>query len=263
MDKKMLLNPVDVAYVEQFLYEAGKQAQREAGPQIIKDKFDQEYLVSGGKVIEYCNEQHFKVEKPVPISLSTLDGLIDYIKSDPDHVFHTSGVRYMVVVDSPREITVVSPEVGFYKERLMYARCVADVPRIDLGRYQETEDFQVMLQTCFAETENLNLVLKLAGSVRKEQNLQKADDGVSQKITINAGVSTAADVIVKNPVELIPYRTFCEIQQPASPFVLRFNEDGKAALFTGAGCVWEVEAKKAIAEYLKKNLITENVCILS
>ena len=102
MDKKMLLNPVDVAYVEQFLYEAGKQAQREAGPQIIKDQFGQEYIVSAGKVIDYCKQWHDKVEKPVPVSLSTLDGLIDYIKADPDHVFHDLGVRYMVVVDSPR-----------------------------------------------------------------------------------------------------------------------------------------------------------------
>lgn len=111
-------------------------------------------------------------------------------------------------------------------------------------------------------SENLSLVLKLAGCVKKEQSMQTADDGVSQRVTVNAGVATAADVTVKNPVQLTPIRTFREIDQPDSPFVLRFNENAKAALFTGDGAAWHMEAVARIAEYLRSNLAGYNVEVI-
>jgi len=68
---------------------------------------------------------------------------------------------------------------------------------------------------------------------------------------------------VKNPVTLTPYRTFREVAQPVSPFVLRFNEDAQAALFTGDGSVWKLEAVGLIAEYLRHNLLGYNVKVIA
>lgn len=251
--------------VEQYLYEAGKEAQRQADIRIITDSLGQEYIVAGERVLQRVEAHHDKIPQPDMIRLSTLDGLCEYIERDPDGIYHNSECRYQIIVDSPTKVSVVSPAMGYLQQRICYVVCDADAPQIDLGRYMDTEKFQVMLQTCFMPSENLDLVLKLAGSVRKEQNLQKADDGVSQKVTINTGVTTASDVIVKNPVELIPLRTFMEVDQPVSPFVLRFNEEGNAALFTGAGKSWVVEAKKNIVAYLRNKLIGSgaNICVLS
>ena len=254
-------NPADAKVVEQFLYEAGKQAQREADARIIKDQFGQEYIVASGEVLEMVEQKHEMAIRPDLVCLSTLSGLIEFINQDPDHIFHNKEKKYQIRVDDPTNIYVESPLQGYHQERLAYAKCTADVPQINLGRYMDTEEFQVMLQTCFMPTENLDLVLRLAGSVRKDQSLQKADDGVSQKITINSGVTTASDVVVKNPVELIPFRTFMEVDQPVSPFVLRFNEEGRAALFTGAGKAWVVEAKKNIVAYLKRELLGSSTSV--
>ena len=258
-------DPEDTRTVEEFLYNAGKEAQRDADTRIIRDQFGQEYLVSGRDVLCEVKEKHDHITQPALITLSTLDGLVDYINNDPDMIFHNPETRYQVIVNSPTEVLVISPYAGYYKERSTIIRCAADVPQVAFGCFMDTEKFQVLLQTCFLETENLKLVLKLAGSVRKEQNLQTADDGVSQKVTINSGVTTAADVIVKNPVELVPFRTFVEIEQPASPFVLRFNQDGDAALFTGAGKSWVVEAKMSIVAYLEQKLVDSdaNVFVVS
>ena len=265
MEKNVMLKNEELKLVEECLYEAGKQAQREADARIIKDQFGQEYIFAGEKMIERIEENHEHIVKPDQVYLSTLDGLIDYIKNDPDHILHNPNCKYPILVKSPTEVYLLSPATGFFLERAVYVKCIADVPELSLGRFMDTEKFQVMLQTCFVPSGNLDLVLKLAGSVRKEQNLQTADDGVSQKVTINAGVTTAADVIVKNPVELMPFRTFVEVDQPVSPFVLRFNQDGEAALFTGAGKVWAVDAKKNIVAYLEKRLVGEsaNVFVLS
>jgi hypothetical protein len=57
--------------------------------------------------------------------------------------------------------------------------------------------------------------------------------------------------------------TFREVEQPESPFVLRFNEDGNAALFTGDGSKWKLEAVSAIRKYLEEALAGTNVDIIA
>jgi hypothetical protein len=168
-----------------------------------------------------------------------------------------------VRVKSPTEVEVIAPQRGYWRERELVAYCNAVVPDIRFGRYMDRDEFQIMVQTCFMDSDNRALVLQLAGNVRKEQTLQTADDGVSQRITVNAGISTAADVIVKNPVSLIPFRTFHEVEQPASPFVLRFDEDGNPALFTGDGSAWKLEAVSTVKAYLKDALKGRNVDIVA
>lgn len=127
----------------------------------------------------------------------------------------------------------------------------------------DPETFQIMLQTCFEDSENRAKVLLLSGNLRKEQEITTADDGVSQRVTVNAGVASVAGVTVKNPVELTPFRTFREIEQPNSPFVLRFDENARAALFTGDGKSWQLEAVGRIAEYLRLMLAEYNVVVIA
>jgi len=204
-----------------------------------------------------------KIVKPETFTAFSLDGLIDYIKTDVDGVFGDKERRHIVRVTSPTKVEVISPVTGFWLERVTVAQCTAVVPEIQFGRYMDTDDFQIMVQTCFQDSENRAKVLMLAGSVRKEQNMQTADDGVSQKLTVNTGVVTVADVTVKNPVVLTPFRTFREVEQPESPFILRFNEEARAALFTGDGSGWKLAAVARIAEYLKNNLYGCNVEIIA
>ena len=198
--------------------------------------------------------------KEVPAEVLTTEK--NDILEDPEKRFG-EGTRHIVRVKSPTLVEVIAPETGYWRERELVAYCTAVIPDITFGQYMDAEDFQVMVQTCFMESENRAVVLKLAGSVRKEQNMQTADDGVSQKVTINSGISTAADVIVKNPVILTPYRTFHEVEQPESPFVLRFDEDGNPALFTGDGSKWKLEAVAAIRKYLAEALKDANVDVIA
>lgn len=252
---------------EEYLFTAGRNAQKEIEdlrkPALFEDKYGQQWICKDGKCVTIEEPKPDHVVKAETFSTFSLDGLIDYIKGDPENLFREASVRHIVQVYTPKHVRVIAPQRGYWRERERVAECFAVVPDIEFGRYMDTDQFQVMVQTCFMESENRALVLQLAGSVRKEQNMQTADDGVSQRVTINAGVSTAADVIVKNPVTLIPFRTFHEVEQPESPFVLRFNEDGAAALFTGDGFKWKLEAVKKIREYLEKALEGQNVTVIA
>ena len=244
--------------VEEYLLTAGRRAQKEVEdlkrPEVITIGPDT-YVSIGGQLKLVTPQKPERLVMPEPFEAYSLDGLIDFIREDVDGFFKSTEDVHIVHVLSPMKVEVVSPVVGYWKERVKVATCTALVPRFDFGEYMDQETFQIAVQTCFEESDNRAKVLQLVGNLRKEQSMQTADDGVSQKVTVNAGIVKAADVIVKNPVPLTPFRTFREVEQPESPFVLRVNEDAEAALFTGDGSAWKLEAVSRIGEYLRNNLL--------
>ncbi len=63
---------------------------------------------------------------------------------------------------------------------------------------------------------------------------------------------------------LRPYRTFAEVEQPASQFVFRINQNAQMALFEADGGKWRLEAINNIANYLKESLVLQdNITILA
>lgn len=201
-------------------------------------------------------------EKPDVFKAFSLSGLVDFIKADVDRIFE-NGVPHIVRVVSPKRVEVLSPMIGPYHERFIEAECDALVPDIPFGRFQGVDEFQIMLQSRFEDSANRALVLQLSGSLRTEQENKIADDGVSQKVTIKRGVATADDVTVKNPVVLKPLRTFYEVAQPESPFILRFNENANAALFEGDGGAWKLRAVENIRAWLAGKLEGCNVVVIA
>lgn len=250
----------------EFLYYAGANAQKalddQQRPQVFEACGDT-YVSVGSRYERIRPSEPERLVKPETFETWSLAGLAAYIRSDVDGMFGDETVRHIVRVTSPTLVEVLSPVIGYHKERMTVARCEAQVPRIELGRYMEPEAFQIMVQTCFQDSENRAKVLQLAGSVRKEQNMQTADDGVSQRVTVNAGVATAATVTIQNPVTLTPWRTFREVEQPESPFVLRFSEEAEAALFTGDSAGWKMRAVETIGEWLTAELAGCNVEIIA
>lgn len=250
----------------EYLLCAGMKMQREINdlkrPEVFK--VGEETFISSGTHYERIQPaKPEKIVRPGVFETFSLDGLIDFIKEDVDGFFKDPSRKFLVRVTSPAEVQVISPITGYWMERCVVAQCEAVVPDNDYSRFRDPEKFQIMVQTCFEDSENRAKVLLLAGNLSKEQNMTTADDGVSQKVTINSGVATKADVIVKNPVTLTPYRTFREVDQPESPFVIRVNENAEVALFTGDGSVWKLEAVSRIAEYLRNNLLGYNVKIIA
>jgi len=61
---------------------------------------------------------------------------------------------------------------------------------------------------------------------------------------------------LKAIVKLSPFRTFREIEQPESEFLLRIrldaNENPTVALFEADGSAWSIKAMENIVEYVKK-----------
>lgn len=73
---------------------------------------------------------------------------------------------------------------------------------------------------------------------------------------MNVGVASKADVIVPNPVDLVPFRTFQEVKQPNSQFVFRLSDQGTPAfkIVEAEGGIWKNEAVDSIKEYFRAAL---------
>jgi hypothetical protein len=61
---------------------------------------------------------------------------------------------------------------------------------------------------------------------------------------------------VPNPIQLKPFRTFPEVDQPEGMFVLRMKTGGLATLIVCDGNAWKLEAVKRLREWLVKAGVT-------
>ncbi|VTS32597.1 phage protein [Streptococcus pseudoporcinus] len=82
--------------------------------------------------------------------------------------------------------------------------------------------------------------------------------------TIKQGVASLVKAKAPNPVTLRPYRTFAEVEQPASQFIFRINQRAEMALFEADGGKWRLDAINNIANFLKEELADQtNITILA
>lgn len=189
--------------------------------------------------------------RPKAVGLSTLTGLVEYIKSNIDF----KGIdNYMIHIVSPTEVRFMSCLCGNDGRRDILAAAVPLLPGISFDRYLRTEEFNVMLQSSFVKNEDRDLLLKFSGNIQENTNRKTQDDGVTQVVEMKTGVTTISNVIVPNPVTLAPYRSFTEIEQVESDFIFRVKEGPMCAIFEADGGAWRNEVMKRIKEYLRAEL---------
>lgn len=230
----------------EYLINTGK----ELGDIRIEQINGQTYAIMPGKLqrVELCDPA-----RPGSREVYSLTGFADYIISDIDgHLSHHK--KLMVKVISPTLVALDSPIYGVESKSDRLATCKAEMPRIEFDRYLPPDDFQIMLMTRFVQSENRDKVLAFAGKIRADESLETADDGFSQRVTIKTGAASNANVVIQNPVYLAPFRTFPEVTQPESPFVLRFGKEGYPALFEADGGAWRNDAVHYIAAWLAEKL---------
>ena len=207
--------------------------------------------------VEYSTTPLHDVRKqdpePKPLVVHTLTGLLGYLKADIDKIVSDST---LIHVDGPGLVTVVGRLRGHFEQRFQYARAEAH-PRMEgfaFGQWLSLERMNIALQALFEASPDRERALRLVGTVKDEMVKTSADDGVTQAVTVKSGVAVVAEATVPNPVELAPFRTFPEVPQPLSPFILRLKASDNgiaAALFEADGGAWRNAAVQAIRDYLE------------
>lgn len=193
-----------------------------------------------------------------PLAFHTLAGFADYIGSALD--FDAKSGGRALWVESPDRVKLIDGLDDSFRQRETLAVAVPFAEEgFPYGRYLDLETFVTQLQVQFVEEHDRSTVLAVVGNIRGEQVGEYNDDGVTQRVTTRAGIQKLENVAVPNPVVLSPYRTFAELQQPASMFVLRVRrgDDGempKAALFEVPDAEWKISALASVRAFLETAL---------
>ncbi len=229
-----------------------------------------EYLINLGQVktIEvngqtYSTERldHVRLPKVNSVQVNSLTGLIDYIKSDFDKDAFSGNLIHVVSFDNVQLISNILADA----ERETYMKAVAFAPKFNFGSFYDVESFIIAMQACFVPNDDTTKILKVVGNIKEETVRKVGDDGISQQVTAKSGIATVENVVVPNPVILAPFRTFIEIEQPASKFVFRMRTgaDGpQCALFEADGGAWKLDAMRRVKEFIRKTLEGTDIPII-
>lgn len=210
---------------------------------------EREYLVKGMEV-----KPAFVAPVADYYGVGTLTGIVQYLDANKDNADLST---LMVHVRSPKLVTVESGYVKPWLKRHQFLKAEFEPKAFPFGKYMDQETFIIGLQTYFVQTPITEQLRAFAASVTLENNAAFVDDGISQQVTARVNIAKLANVAVPNPVELQPFRTFLEVEQPASKFVFRIqkSESGPMyALFEADGGNWQLEAMGNIKTWLEERL---------
>ena len=194
-----------------------------------------------------------EVELPARYSVDTLEALVKLIRTEG---INHSPLLY-VRVDNSRRVVVDSTYTG--RDYAQYSRlplyeAVSDVPHITTDQSMTQDRAVVELQSLYAVNEDRDYLLALLSRIDVNQGVSTVDNGISQEVSVRTGAVLKEQQIVQPIVHLQPYRTFLEVEQPASDFLLRLDKEGHPALYEADGGAWKLEAKRNIAAYLGEKL---------
>ncbi|MEM5644707.1 hypothetical protein AAHH72_05380 [Bacillus cereus] len=201
----------------------------------------------------YSTQRLHLVQEPTPaeVVVRSLSGLVGYVKSQFD-----TAESLMIHIENPTTVSVFTAVNGD-KVRSTFIQAKASIPRFNFDSFYDREELNIALQSGFVENDHRGIILKVIGNVVDEMVKGIEDDGVSQAVTVKTGTATRGQAKVPNPVELMPYRTFVEVEQPESRFVFRMREGARCGLFEADGGAWKLEAMNNIKEYLNVALAQE------
>lgn len=213
---------------------------------IVELATPQTYTVNGDTYsIDRLHRIAPHVDRPETFHVSGLDSIEKLVRNE----IHKLPVRQVMVrVCGPTRVEVSTTFRDDLSRDTLYI-AESDVPGFRDG-FRDRETALIQLRSLFAPTPDLDYLLTLLSRVSKEANVTSTDNGVTQQVEARAGIALLDTIQIKPRVSLQPFRTFLEVAQPESEFLLRLDENGRVGLWEADGGVWKLEAKRLIASWL-------------
>ena len=147
------------------------------------------------------------------------------------------------------------PDARFFRQ-VYYEAKATDVPGWDEKVQLGFEEAQIALRTRFQETPDTIYAMKLLSDICCGAKVVYNDNGIATTVTTQKGVALQSNEQVRPIITLKPYRTFQEVEQPESIFLIRVNERGIS--FTEAdGGMWKLRARETVKAFLENALEAE------
>ncbi len=211
--------------------------------------------VDGKKFSSLSMKPVFYEPRPTPFQVRTLSALTKYLKSAVDDGATPIGGMIVQVV-SPETVTVYSPLYGEDRGRDNFIVAKTDDARFPFGKWLPMEGFIIAVNSLFVQTTARDELLRYVASIKMEKEKKIEDNGVSQTASVRVGMrgGLTEDKVAPAKSTLKPFRTFIEVDQPASEFVFRMrmeDDEVELSLHEADGGVWKRDAMVNVGKWIE------------
>lgn len=183
---------------------------------------------------------------PDCISVSSLEGFVNWLKNE---IFEPNETLFVEVTDY--NTVICRTNRGLVREgetATLFKTCANN--NLFREGFRDYETAMIELRSKYQHTDDIDYLLKLLSSMTMENSVKSDDNGLTQQVTVREGIALVKNESVRPIVKLKPYRTFYEVEQPESEFLVRIDKDGNIGFFEADGGMWKLKAREIIKNYL-------------
>ena len=200
---------------------------------------------------------------PDTLPLNSLDALIKMVKTEASE---QDAPLYITIPDHMTVRCFGQPDAAErYHRQFYYEANATDVPGWAEKNTLGFEEAQIALRTRFQETPDTLYAMKLVSDISLGAKVVYNDNGIATTITTQKGVALQTNEQIRPLVKLRPYRTFQEVEQPESIFLIRVSDRGISFIEADGG-MWKLAARETIKAFLEERLsqeVTEGSVIIA
>lgn len=200
-----------------------------------------------------------ELDQPDTLDLNSLDSLVKMVKTEALDLYRD---RYTppLYITIPTHLTLncfVQPceDERFTRLELYHVKA-ADVPGWEQNATLKFEEAMIAIRTRFQNTPDSDYTLKLLSDITTGSKVTYSDNGIATSIVTKTGIALQTNEPIRPIVTLKPYRTFQEVEQPASQFLIRISERGITFVEADGG-MWKLEARSTIKKFIEEALAAE------
>lgn len=191
---------------------------------------------------------------PDTLSLNSLDALVKLVKTEASEM---DTPLYITIPDHMTVRCFGQPSADErYFRQVYYEAHATDVPGWGEKNTLGFEEAQIALRTRFQETQDTLYAMKLLSDITCGAKITYNDNGVATSVVTRKGIDLQANESIRPIVKLRPYRTFQEVEQPESIFLIRISERGISFIEADGG-MWKLSARETIKKFLEERLQQE------
>lgn len=219
-----------------------------------------------GKTYSIAHDGTFNEIIPLPyrantLPLNSLDALVKLVTTEA-----AKSAKFPIYITIPSHTKVIcftqpDPEDHNFRQ-IFYEVNATDVPGWDSKVQLPFEEMQIALRTRFQESADSPYVMQLLSDISTGAKITYNDNGIATTVVTKKGIDLQSNQMIRPIVSLRPYRTFQEVEQPESTFLIRISERGIS--FTEAdGGMWKLKARATIKAFLEEKLQNEENVIIA
>lgn len=196
--------------------------------------------------------------KETGIDVYSLTQLVSYIES-----YENKANGLLVNINNHQSVQVLSAKKNknLSHDVIAKANFKGIFDEFQCNTRHSQEEFIVQLQSRFVRDSESETLLNLVSKISGGKTTENYDNGISQEVTVKAGVTLVERLSVKPIWNLKPFKTFPEIEPVAIPYVLRLHQRSEEipqfAMYEADGGLWKIKTTEAIKKWLVESLSNE------